>query len=130
MVYSKNFSWATFFVFWGTHLVDIYLSYLPVKQIWRNLLETSTYVPMSPYVPIPLIIAVWPLIPMFLNSGARIYGPCYMKGFLRKLIIRQNSERSGFATVGSCWLLASSCTVGDLSGFSLINTAQIYLMIR
>ena len=34
--YSKNFSRATFFVFWGTHLVDRYLSYLPVKQIWRK----------------------------------------------------------------------------------------------
>ena len=36
VVYSKNFSRATFFVFWGTHLVHIYLSYLPVKQIWRK----------------------------------------------------------------------------------------------
>ena len=98
-------------------------------KVHLNLAVTGTYVPMSPYVQTALIIAVWPLIPMFLNSGARIYGPCYMKGFLRKLIIRQNSERSGFATVGSCWLLASSCTVGDLSSFSLINTAQIYLMI-
>ena len=35
-VYSKNFSRATFFVFWGTHLVDTFLSYLPVKQIWRK----------------------------------------------------------------------------------------------
>ena len=35
-VYSKNFSRATFFVFWGTHLVDRFLSYLPMKQIWRK----------------------------------------------------------------------------------------------
>ena len=34
--YSKNFSGATFVVFWGTHLVDRYLSYLSVKQIWRK----------------------------------------------------------------------------------------------
>ena len=33
VVLSKNFSRATFFVFWVTYLVDIYLSYLPVKQI-------------------------------------------------------------------------------------------------
>ena len=33
VVYSKNFSRATFFVFWGTHLVDRFLSYLAVKQI-------------------------------------------------------------------------------------------------
>ena len=36
VVYSKNFSKATFFVFWRTHLVDRYLSYLPLKQIWRK----------------------------------------------------------------------------------------------
>ena len=30
---SKNFSRATFFVFWVTYVVDSYLSYLPVKQI-------------------------------------------------------------------------------------------------
>ena len=36
VVCSKNFSRATFFVFWGTHLVDRYLSYLPVKQICRK----------------------------------------------------------------------------------------------
>ena len=34
--YSKKFSRATFFVFWQTHLVDRFLSYLPVKQIWRK----------------------------------------------------------------------------------------------
>ena len=34
VVLSKNFSRATFFVFWVTYLVDIYLSYLPMKQIW------------------------------------------------------------------------------------------------
>ena len=33
VVYYKNFSWATFLVFWSTQMVDIYLSYLPVKQI-------------------------------------------------------------------------------------------------
>ena len=33
VVNFKNFSMAIFFVFWGTHLVDRYLSYLPVKQI-------------------------------------------------------------------------------------------------
>ena len=31
---SKNFSRATFFVFGSTQMVDICLSYLPVKQIW------------------------------------------------------------------------------------------------
>ena len=36
VTYSKNFSRATFFVFWRTHLVGIFLSYLPVKQIWRK----------------------------------------------------------------------------------------------
>ena len=36
LVYSKNFSRATFFVFWVTQLVDRYLSYLPLKQIWRK----------------------------------------------------------------------------------------------
>ena len=36
VVYFKNFSMAIFFVFWGTHLVDRYLSYLPVKQICRK----------------------------------------------------------------------------------------------
>ena len=34
VVCSKNFSRATFFVFLSTLMVDIYLSYLPVKQIW------------------------------------------------------------------------------------------------
>ena len=34
MVSSKKFSRDRFFVFWVTYLVDIYLSYLPVKQIW------------------------------------------------------------------------------------------------
>jgi hypothetical protein len=34
VVCFKNFSRATFFVFWPTLMVDIYLSYLPVKQIW------------------------------------------------------------------------------------------------
>ena len=34
VVCSKNFSRATFFVFWSTQMVDIYLSYLLVKQIW------------------------------------------------------------------------------------------------
>ena len=33
-VCSKNFSRATFFVFWSTQMVDIYLSYLLMKQIW------------------------------------------------------------------------------------------------
>ena len=33
VVCSKNFSRATFFVFWSTQMVDIYLSYQPVKQI-------------------------------------------------------------------------------------------------
>ena len=33
---SKN-SRRTFLVFWRTHLVDIFLSYLPVKPIWRNI---------------------------------------------------------------------------------------------
>ena len=36
VVCSKNFSRATFFVFWGTQLVEVYLSYLPMKQIWRK----------------------------------------------------------------------------------------------
>ena len=36
LVYSKNFSRATFSVFWVTYLVNRYLSYLPVKQIWRK----------------------------------------------------------------------------------------------
>ena len=36
VVYSKKFSRATFFIFWGTHLVGRFLSYLPVKQIWRK----------------------------------------------------------------------------------------------
>ena len=34
VVCSKNFSRATFFVFWSTQMVNIYLSYLPVKQTW------------------------------------------------------------------------------------------------
>ena len=34
VVYSKNFSRATFFVFWVTYLVDIYLNKIPMKQIW------------------------------------------------------------------------------------------------
>ena len=33
VVCSKNFSRATFFVFWVTWLVDSFLSYLPVKRI-------------------------------------------------------------------------------------------------
>ena len=36
MVLSKKISRATFFVFWGTQLVDIYLNNLPLKQIWRK----------------------------------------------------------------------------------------------
>ena len=36
MVYSKSFSRDEFFVFWGTRLVGRFLSYLPVKQIWRK----------------------------------------------------------------------------------------------
>jgi hypothetical protein len=31
--FFKNFSRATFFVFWVTQLVNLVLSYLPVKQI-------------------------------------------------------------------------------------------------
>ena len=34
VVPSKNFSRATFFVFWVTYLVDIYLNKIPMKQIW------------------------------------------------------------------------------------------------
>ena len=34
VILSKNFSRATFFIFWVTYLVNIYLSYLPMKQIW------------------------------------------------------------------------------------------------
>ena len=34
--YPKNFSRATFFVYWGTHLVDVFLNNIPMKQIWRN----------------------------------------------------------------------------------------------
>ena len=34
--YSKQFSRATFFVFWVTWLKDSYLNNLPVKQIWRK----------------------------------------------------------------------------------------------
>ena len=36
VVYSKNFSRATFFVFWSDLILISYLSYLPVKQIWRK----------------------------------------------------------------------------------------------
>ena len=37
MVCSKNFSRATFFVFWSTQMVNIYLSYLRMKQIsWKS----------------------------------------------------------------------------------------------
>ena len=35
-VYSKNFSRATFFVFWVSQLVNMFLNNLPVKQIWRK----------------------------------------------------------------------------------------------
>ena len=34
VVCFKNFSWATFCIFWSTQMVDTYLSYLPVKRIW------------------------------------------------------------------------------------------------
>ena len=34
--YSKNFSRATFFVFWGTHLVAVFLNNMLMKQIWRK----------------------------------------------------------------------------------------------
>ena len=33
---SKNFSRATFYFLWATPMVDMSLSYLPVKQIWRK----------------------------------------------------------------------------------------------
>ena len=33
VVYSKNFSRATFFVFWVSQLVDMFLNNLPIKQI-------------------------------------------------------------------------------------------------
>ena len=36
LVYSKNFSRRIFFVFWRTHLVNMFMSSLPVKQIWRK----------------------------------------------------------------------------------------------
>ena len=36
VVNLKNFSRATFFVFWGIQLFDRFMSYLPVKQIWRK----------------------------------------------------------------------------------------------
>ena len=36
MVCSKKWSMATFFIFWVSYLVDSFLSYLPVKRIWRN----------------------------------------------------------------------------------------------
>ena len=37
VVYSKNFSRATFFVFWVSKLEDSYLNKLPMKQIWRKI---------------------------------------------------------------------------------------------
>ena len=37
VVSSKNFSRATFFVFWVTLLENSYLNNLPVKQIWRKM---------------------------------------------------------------------------------------------
>ena len=36
VVYSKNFSRATIFVFWVSQLVDMFLNNLPVKQILRK----------------------------------------------------------------------------------------------
>ena len=36
VVCSRNFSRATFFVSWVTWLVDSFLSYLPMKRIWRK----------------------------------------------------------------------------------------------
>ena len=36
VVCSKNFSRATFFCFLGHFVADSFLSYLPVKQIWRK----------------------------------------------------------------------------------------------
>ena len=35
-LFEKTFQGQHFFVFWGTHLVDIFLSYFPMKQIWRK----------------------------------------------------------------------------------------------
>ena len=55
---------------------------------------------------LPLFCGCFAFIPMFLYSRARIYDPCYMKGFLRKLIIRQNSDRLRIAA--GQLLLASS----------------------
>ena len=70
-------------------------------------------------------------IPMFLYSRARIYDPCYMKGFLRKLIIRQNSDRLLIAARAAVVGLFNSLQEqwGIFSSFSLITTAQIYVMI-
>ena len=42
VVYSKNFLRATFFVLWGSHLVDRFSSYLPMKRI---LLEKTQRAP-------------------------------------------------------------------------------------
>ena len=36
VVLFQNLFKATFFVFWVNQLVDIFLSHLPVKQIWRK----------------------------------------------------------------------------------------------
>ena len=36
VVCSKKISMATFFLFWVTQLSDSFLSYLPMKRIWRN----------------------------------------------------------------------------------------------
>ena len=35
-LFQKLFKGYIFFVFLGTHLVDRFLSYLPMKQIWRK----------------------------------------------------------------------------------------------
>ena len=34
VILFQNFSRANFYIFRGTHLVNMFLSYLPVKQIW------------------------------------------------------------------------------------------------
>ena len=44
---AKNYSRATFFVFWRTHLVDRYLSYFPVKKFEEKALCDTYTLPTA-----------------------------------------------------------------------------------
>jgi hypothetical protein len=89
VVYSKNFLSEDFFVFWGTRLVGRFLSYLPVKQIWKKSTVCGRpphYSPLraltSPCAPLPLAPTRLPKHSVIIQAGLVI---CSRRSFFLPL---------------------------------------------